>query len=809
MSFRWLDVLAYIRCILFYIWLFIGVVSAAVAETTQYQADDSVHFDYQQLMQDIGPGWMRLSPDQQWLILADSNAYPSIHNETSEGRIELLGREFYLDRPLEAGSFLTDTVKLIHISTGHSRELSLPERKIHDIRWAPDSERFALIGFSSKTLDIWRFNISQQQPEHWSNIELSGQLDSPAIVWLPDSQSVVVRRSSMLSTDALGPSVVTLQIADNQSVQTRVYRNTLDTDSARHNFAALLRQQAALLSKNGEVRPLTSELLLESISVSPDGRYLLVQHFADEMQPGIRINRLAREYQVVEIATGKISVLLPKQLTDRLHARQPDAAAEGSRQVQWRPDHPASVIWVESVEQQGHTVAADIRDVVKVFEAPFTGSPVELFKTSWRLHQLYLTEHGRVIYSDFHAGLKQLRYWSLQLNAATRHKALLTQYDYTKRAEFPGELVTLLLPEGRTQLVSNERQDVYFQAEGPHRWGDGPYLIRQGIQTSDQRVVFENNNGKQLRTPIYVRITGSEEWLIVTAETSERAPSLRVHQKNSEEQLIYDWHSDDLLSTPEPVLLEFQRSDGVQLYSQLYLPEKATDDLLPAVIWLYPREYHSHQQQPKPSQQVVFQPIEPLSPLVALLDGYAVVDASQAPIIRQDGREPNDTFLQQQQQNITALINVLAETGRIDTSRLVLMGHSYGAFSALSLLTERTEFRCAIARSGAYNRSLTPLGFQGEKRTLWQAPDLYQQLSPFFNADKIKTPVLLIHGLADENPGTTPLQSEMMFQALQAHQAHVKLLLLNKERHIYRYRETIEQMLIAQSAWFKQCSQVD
>lgn len=134
---------------------------------------------------------------------------------------------------------------------------------------------------------------------------------------------------------------------------------------------------------------------------------------------------------------------------------------------------------------------------------------------------------------------------------------------------------------------------------------------------------------------------------------------------------------------------------------------------------------------------------------------------------------------------------------------------SYGAFSAVSLLTERTDFRCAIARSGAYNRSLTPLGFQGEKRTLWQAPDLYQQLSPFFHADKVTTPVLLIHGSADENPGTAVLQSEMMFQALQAQQVQAKLLLLNKERHAYRYRETIEQMLIAQSAWLRQCAHPD
>lgn len=799
MLFRWRDLLVIV----------VLVISSATPYAAASQKDDQAQFDYQKLFQSVGPNWMRLSPDQQWLILANSNLYPSIDSETEEDQIEILGRKFYLTRPLEIDSILIDKVKLIHISTGHSRELSLPERKIRDISWAPDSQSLALIGVSSKTLDIWRFNISQQLPELWSNIGVSGQLESPALVWLPDSKSIIIRSSSMRSIKLLKTPVATLQISDKQSAQTRVYRDTLDSDSARQNFAALLSQQAVLLDTYGSVRSLTADLLIERISISPNGQYLLIQHFADEIQPGIRINNLAREYQVVEIATGKTSTILPKRQTDRLRARQPDAAPEGARLLQWRPDHPASILFVTSIESHGHTIEAKYRDAVMTFDAPFTAPPIEIFKTSWRLYQLYLTKHGRVIYSDFHAGLKQLRYWSLILNTTDKQNTLLTQYDYTKRAEFPGELVTQLLPDGEVQLVSNEQQDIYFLAEGHNRWGDGAYLIRQGAQASDQTIIFDSRHYRHSRTPIYVRTSGMDEWLMVNIESPERAPSLWLQQINAEDRLIYDWHSEELPGTAEPILLEFKRADSVQLYSQLYLPKDAVEGLLPAVIWLYPREYYSHKQQPKPSQQAVFQSIDPLSPLVAILDGYAVVDASQAPILSLEGLEPNDRFLQQQQQNVSALIEALDATGRIDIQRLVLMGHSYGAFSTLSQLTERTDFRCAIARSGAYNRSLTPLGFQSEKRTLWQAPDLYQQLSPFFHADKIKTPVLLIHGLADENPGTRPLQSEMMFQALQAQQVHTKLLLLKKERHIYRYRETIEQMLIEQSAWLKQCAQTN
>lgn len=794
MSSRWRNLLLF----------FAFFVSSTLLDVAAYQKDVQSQFDYHNLLQTTRPDWMRLSPDKQWLVIANSNIYPSIHSESNEDRIELLGREFYFSRPLEVRNFMINTVKLIHISTGHSREVILPERNIHDVRWSPDSKSFALIGISSKALDIWRYNILQHQPELWSNIEASGQLDSATLVWLPDSQRIILRQSLMLSASTLKQPVATLQIADSLSLQTRVYRNTLDTDSARQSFAALLRQQAVLLNERGEIRPLTSELLLESISVSPDGRYLLVQHFSDEVQPGIRINRLAREYQVIEIETGKISIILPKLHTDRQRAREPDAAAKGARLVQWQPNSPATLIWVESIEQRGHATESMHRDAVMSLAAPFQEIPAELFRTSWRLYQLFMTDKGRVVYSDFHAGLKLLRYWSLQLNNTDSPQELL-QYDYTHQAESPGELVTQSSPNGNTLLVSTTRQEVYFKAEGLHRWGDGVYLIRQGATPSEQSIAFESNDTQIRRTPLYVRTTDDSEWLLVTKESAERAPSIWVNEANKDAKLVYDSHTKDLVATPKPSLLEFQRSDGVQLYSQLFLPPKETEELLPAVIWLYPREYHTHQQQPKPSQQSIFQAIDPMGPLVALLDGYAVVDASQAPIIRFEEQEPNDTFVQQQQQNISALIAALSKTNRIDTNRLVLMGHSYGAFSALSLLTERSDFRCAIARSGAYNRSLTPLGFQGEKRTLWQTPALYQQLSPFFHADKIKTPVLLVHGLADENPGTAPLQSEMMFQALQANQVYAKLLLLKKERHAYRYRETIEMMLIEQSNWLREC----
>jgi dipeptidyl aminopeptidase/acylaminoacyl peptidase len=268
-------------------------------------------------------------------------------------------------------------------------------------------------------------------------------------------------------------------------------------------------------------------------------------------------------------------------------------------------------------------------------------------------------------------------------------------------------------------------------------------------------------------------------------------------------------------TTPYPQLegvtkekIKYKRADGVDLTGDLYLPkgyEKNRDGKLPIIVWAYPREFNSAADaaQVRGSEHR-FTLLNWGSPVFYVTQGYAVLNNAEMPIVATSkDKKPNDNFIEQLTMNAEAAVNVLDEMGVGDKNRAAVGGHSYGAFMTANLLAHTKLFKAGIARSGAYNRSLTPFGFQNEDRTYWQAPDLYNQMSPFTNADKIKTPLLLIHGDMDNNTGTFPIQSERLFNAIKGHGGTVKYISLPYESHGYQGRENILHMLNEQLSWME------
>ena len=184
-----------------------------------------------------------------------------------------------------------------------------------------------------------------------------------------------------------------------------------------------------------------------------------------------------------------------------------------------------------------------------------------------------------------------------------------------------------------------------------------------------------------------------------------------------------------------------------------------------------------------------------------MLNGYAVLDNAAMPIVG-DPRTVNDHFVEQVVMDAKAAVEKAVAMGVTDPARVGVGGHSYGAFMTANLLCHTDLFAAGIARSGAYNRTLTPFGFQSESRTLWQAPDMYFKVSPFLSADKIKGALLLIHGEADNNPGTFPVQSERMYQAVRGNSGTVRYVSLPYESHGYEARESVGHTLYEMITWF-------
>jgi dipeptidyl aminopeptidase/acylaminoacyl peptidase len=239
-------------------------------------------------------------------------------------------------------------------------------------------------------------------------------------------------------------------------------------------------------------------------------------------------------------------------------------------------------------------------------------------------------------------------------------------------------------------------------------------------------------------------------------------------------------------------IVKYQRKDGVPLSATLYLPENYVEGTrLPLLVWAYPLEFNdastAGQVSANPSE---FTRISGLSHLTLLTQGYAIMDDATMPVIG-DPETMNDTFIEQIVDAAQAAIDKAVEMGVADGSRVGVGGHSYGAFMTANLLAHSNLFRAGIARSGAYNRTLTPFGFQSERRPLWEAKDVYANVSPFMYADKIKTPILFVHGENDNNPGTFPIQSQRMFQAVKGNGGTTRLVMLPYESHGYRARQSV------------------
>ena len=345
---------------------------------------------------------------------------------------------------------------------------------------------------------------------------------------------------------------------------------------------------------------------------------------------------------------------------------------------------------------------------------------------------------------------------------------------------------------------------VFTKGAGASSLGDRPFILKWNLLSNKQDTLFKSK-APYYEEPVFFNNTGK---VYLSRESTESTPNIfAVNLKNKSEQALTNFTDPyPSLKGVQKSLLSYPRKDGIKLSATLYLPKdyKKESGPLPVLIWAYPREFKSlaaaGQVKGSPYR---FTRLAFRSPVFWVTRGYAVLDQADMPIVGEGKEEPNDTFLKQIEDNATALINYVVDMGVADRDRIAVGGHSYGAFMTANLLAHTKLFAAGIARSGAYNRTLTPFGFQGEARTYWQAMDVYNKMSPFNYADKIKTPLLMTHGIDDENSGTFPIQSERLYSAIKGHGGTVRLVLLPKEFHGYRSRESILHTFWEQDQWLE------
>jgi dipeptidyl aminopeptidase/acylaminoacyl peptidase len=449
------------------------------------------------------------------------------------------------------------------------------------------------------------------------------------------------------------------------------------------------------------------------------------------------------------------------------------------------------------------------RDMVYSWEAPFkNGTETVLLKTKDRFSGITFGDDDTAIASDYWWNTRNSRTYLFDPSDASKEPKVLFDRSYQDVYSDPGSFVTVENEYGNN-VLKLDGNSAYLMGDGYSDKGQFPFIDKMNLETSSTQRVYESPYTDKKETLVEA-LDMDKGTVLVRIEGPTQYPNYyirNINKKNKLDQISFFENPFSGLQNVHKELISYKRDDGVQLSATLYLPpnyDKKKKEKLPMLVWAYPREYKDASSAGQNTQN----PNEFIYPSYGsfvywVMKGYAVMDDAAFPIIGEGETEPNDTFLKQLVANGKAAIDAVDDLGYIDRNRVGVGGHSYGAFMTANLLAHSDLFAAGIARSGAYNRTLTPFGFQSEERNYWEAPEIYNTMSPFMNAEKVDEPILLVHGLADNNSGTYPLQSERYFNALKGLGATARLVMLPKESHGYAAKESILHVLWEQDQWLE------
>jgi len=701
-------------------------------------------------------------------------------------------------------------LELRDVATGKPIPLTgLPaDLRFEHPQFSPTGSHLALVEIQAEGMALWTVDTATGRARRLTEPVLSAVLGAP-FAWAPDGSGLFVRVRPTLAPcpgDAALPLGPAVQEATGVRAPARTWQDLLHSPADEARFAHYATTRIQRVDLEGRTADVLPPALYRGVLPAPGGGFLLVTELRRPFSYLFPESRFPSTVRVVTAAGAPVATLVQRDLQDRIPVDF-DACEAGRRRFQWREDEPATVAWVEA--QDGGVPSRDVplRDHVYQLRAPFTGEPALVFQAKYRLQEM--------IWGDAHTAIGVEGWWktrrartSLVDPAQGGPGRLLFDRSSEDAYGDPGEFVTARNGFNRnTLLFSADRTRLYLEGEGCGPQGNRPFLDAFDPRTGKAERLWQADGAATYER--IVRVLDPAR-LLTQIQGPTRFPDLYLRTLDAKASLA------PLTRTANPYLalagvtrrtLHYKRADGVDLSAVLHLPpgyDPARDGRLPVLMEAYPTEFKDAARagQVKESPNLFSAPRWSM-PLYWTLRGYAVLENAKFPIIGQGSAEPNDTYIEQLVANAKAAIDELDRLGVGDRKRVACMGHSYGAFMVANLLAHSDLFAAGIARSGAYNRTLTPFGFQAEERTYWQAPGVYRAMSPFDAADRIKAPILLIHGDADNNPGTFTLQSERLFQAIKGLGGKARLVLLPMESHSYAARENILHMLWEQDQWLE------
>lgn len=752
----------------------------------------------------------QFDPDGKYMLLMQRPGYRSIEDLSAE-MLRLAGSR--IDPAINARSRPSYyvSIELKDVSTLQTHHISgLPDPiKISRVSWSPTGEGFALIELRNDGLYLWYVDIQTLKAKQLSSKPMNGLLGS-MMTWMPDGKGIITKfipanRGSRPQPSKVPDGPVIQETSGNQAA-VRTYQDLLSNPFEVELWDYFVHAELFMVTLDGNSTRIGESAVYTSVDVSPNGNYLLVRKLNKPYSYLVPSSRFPAVLELWNPQGVRIKELFSFPLMENIPTGY-DATSPGPRSIGWRADSPATLIWVEALDGGDAKKEVPFRDQIYLLEAPFTAAPKPWFKTKLRYGGITWGKEDFALVSERSSKTRQQVTSIFDPSAEEPTPVILWDRSSEERYTDPGRFSTTRNQYGRyTLLFGNRDRSLYLTGQGASPEGNRPFLDEFNIKTKETKRLWQSE------APYYEsvsRIMDTKKMIILTSRQSVDEPSnyfIRNLKKKTITPITHFSNPYSFMAGVKKERITYEREDGVKLSATLYLPAGWTkeDGPLPTLLWAYPREYKSKAHAGQVSgSPYSFSRVSPTSSIPFVTQGYAIIDGAAFPIVGEGDMEPNDDFVNQLVANGKAAIDKAVAMGVTDPDRVAVGGHSYGAFMTANLLAHCDYFAAGIARSGAYNRTLTPFGFQSERRTYWEAPDLYFNMSPFMHADQVNEPILMIHGIADNNSGTFPIQSERYYAALKGHGATARLVMLPLESHGYVARESLLHMLWEQYTWLE------
>ncbi len=739
-----------------------------------------------------------ISPDKNLMALLDRSDYPSIE-ELSRPELRIAGLRINPENfgPSRNNFFIGLKFKTIK-DKKETAVTNLPSPlQISNFSFSPDSKKATFLQTYPDRIELWLVDLNTFTAKQLSKKKINATLANP-VAWLSNSNQIIFLAAiegKAVPQKTRVPSTPVIEENLGKKAPSRTYQDLLKNPYDESLFDYHCTSQLYSISLDGTEKKIGKEGVYTLQSPSPDGTLILTKVAHRPYSYLVPVNLFPQAVQVLDLNGTVVKNVVDIPLGDNIPVGF-SAVISGQRNHSWRNDQPATLTWAEAQDGGDPKTKTDVRDKVFQLSAPFSGTAQELISLPLRYRGItWGNDKTAWVYENWWNDRKTRTY---QIDPSSpSKKKVIEDRSYEDLYSDPGEVVTTYNQYGRPVMAINDNS-VYLTGQGASKEGDRPFLNKLDLTTGKTSTIWKSE------APYYeyvVNVTDVKKGTFITSRESQNDnPNyfLRAAGSKTLTQLTAFPHPYPQIKDVKKQVLKYKRADGVDLTADLYLPPgyKKEDGSLPTFLWAYPAEFKSKDNAGQVSgSPYTFTRISWGSAIYWVVRGYAILDNASIPIVGEGDKEPNDTYIEQLVSSAKAAIDYGASLGYVDPKRVGVGGHSYGAFMTGNLLAHSNLFKAGIARSGAYNRTLTPFGFQQEERTYWEAPEVYFNMSPFSHADKIKTPILLVHGEADNNSGTFPIQTERFYNAIKGHGGTARYVLLPYESHGYRAKESIMHML--------------